>query len=183
MFSSGKYDHLQKLKGRLSSLILVSILAFNVCGYYIYFNLAQDNIRREIRARIREGSKEKDLTVIEISGDSANEIRWIKPNKEFTYQGNMYDVVKIKQRNGRKAYYCINDTKENKLIADFSRKCESNQKARKLVSSFSQNYVFQPESLFHINETSNHDFTILSFDIRSKIKEVCVPPPKYSFPA
>ena len=95
----------------------------------------------------------------------------------------MFDVVKIKISDNKKIYYCINDVKEKKLIARFSKCNESNQKARKLLVNFQYIYVIQPESYFHINETSNHDYCIKSFDALSNIEEVTIPPPKSVFQA
>jgi hypothetical protein len=91
--------------------------------------------------------------------------------------------VKIKISDNKKFFYCIDDIKENKLIAGFSKINESSQKARKLLGNFQYIYVIQPESFFHINETSNHDYCIKSFDTKSNIEEVTIPPPKFTFPA
>jgi hypothetical protein len=176
-----KYHSHFSLRGNLTSLLLVIILLFNVCGYFILFNVVQKNIRREIRVRIREGTRESELTLIEVSGFNDPEIKWIEPDKEFTYHGNMYDVVKIARKGGKQLYYCIDDVKEKELIVDFQKKHESNQKARKLLSNITTVFTLPISSPFHINEASEQAFCVSYFDIKSKIREVADPPPKAVF--
>ncbi len=176
-----KYNQQNKLKGKSASLVLVLILLFNVSGYNIWFNIAQDKIQKEIKAQIKAGLRDEALTLIRMTGEIAPEINWIRANEEFTFRGEMYDVVKMEDRDGNKLIYCLNDVKEKKLIADFARKNDSNHKARKLFSYFSYNFVVQPVTLNNIRDISNLYFCIRVFDIKSKIKEVAVPPPKSLF--
>lgn len=156
---------------------------FNIGGYYLWFSYVKNNIQKEIRREIRQGLSEKDLTLISMPVNDESGICWIKPGKEFTFNGKMYDVVKITINNNRKFYYCIDDVKEKNLIAGFSKIPESNQKARKLLASFHYVYVIQPESFFHIIETANLNYYMKSFDTASTVKEVTIPPPKPVFQA
>jgi len=165
------------------SVILLFFFLFNMGGYYLWFNYLKNNIQKEIRREIRKGLSEKDLTLITVPVNDESGICWIKPAKEFTYRGEMYDVVKIKISDNKKFIYCINDIREKKLIADFSKTNESSQKARKLLGNFQYIFVIQPESFFHINEPSNHDFRIKSFGTATAIREVTIPPPKFALPA
>jgi hypothetical protein len=156
---------------------------FNVMGYYLCFSYVKNNIQKEVSREIEQGLPDKDLTLITIPVDDESGIRWIKPGKEFTFRGEMYDVVKIKISNNKKYLYCVNDIKEKKLITEFSRINSASQKAKKLLANFHYIYVIQPESLFHIIETSNLDYCIKSFDTASAINEVTIPPPKFIFQA
>ncbi len=118
------------------SVILLFFFLFNIGGYYLWFNYVKNNIQKEIRQEIRRGLSEKVLTLITVPVNDETGICWIKPGKEFTYRGKMYDVVKTSIFNNKKFYYCINDVKEKKLNHDFSKNTESNQKARKLLGNF-----------------------------------------------
>ena len=173
---------LSNLRKCLSTILLLFFL-FNIGGYYLWFSFVKSSIQKEIRREIRQGLAEKDLTLIIVPVNDESGICWIKAGKEFTFRGEMFDVVKIKISDNKKIYYCINDVKEKKLIARFSKCNESNQKARKLLVNFQYIYVIQPESYFHINETSNHDFGIKSFEAASIFEEVTIPPPKSIFRA
>lgn len=167
------------LRKYLSAIILMFFL-FNIVGYYLWFSYVKNNIQKEIRQEIRKGLEDKDLTLITIPIDDESGLCWIKPGKEFTYHGEMFDVVKIKISNNKKYIYCINDTKEKKLIADFSKNNESSgPKARKSPANFHYIFVIQSESLHLILEFSNLNYCIKSFDIASAIKEITIPPPKF----
>jgi hypothetical protein len=173
-----KQNHLRVFKGKIISLLLLTIMLFSVCGYFVLFNLAQNQIQREIKSRIRHGLIDSELTIIEVTVQNATEIRWIKPGKEFTYRGNMYDVVTVTEKNGKTLLKCINDIREKKLIRDFAKNAESSQKARKLINNISLTYIFQEEFYHNINETSNHEYYTRPNDLASKIIEIADPPPK-----
>jgi hypothetical protein len=182
MINTCKYQPLQFHK-KLVSLLLVLMVLFNVCGYYLWFNLAQNNIRNEIKAQIRSGIQEKDLAIIEINKNNPSELKWLKAGKEFIYHGEMYDVVKSISTPDGNVYYCIHDVKEKKLISEFARKNDSTHKARRILAGININFTFQTGNPFHILENSNHEFFIPVFEILSKIKEVADPPPKGFLPA
>jgi len=98
------------------SLILI-LLTSN--GYYLYFKYLEHNIKHQIKQEIRKGLNEKDLSLIIVTFKNEDKIIWTEKNKEFKYNGAMYDVVKSKIKNGKKYYYCINDKKENRLVTSF----------------------------------------------------------------
>jgi hypothetical protein len=177
-----KSSGLKKL-GKTISLLLIIVLFFNISGHYIYFNVLQNNIRHEIKTRIRHGLHESELTIIEITAQNQTELTWIKPQKEFTYRGDMYDVVKVIEKNGTRYFHCINDTKENKLIREFAKRAESSQKARRLLSNISLTYIFQEEFYDNIIETSDHEYYTQPFNLTSKIKDTSDPPPKLFLPS
>lgn len=170
------------LRKYLSAIVLMFFL-FNIVGYYIWFSYAKLNIQKEVQEEISQGLAEKDLTLITVPLIDESGICWIKPGKEFTYRGEMYDVVKVRTSNDKKFIYCINDIREKKLITDFSRNNESNPKTRKLLSSFQYIYIPGQDAWFHILESFNNHFGIRSFAIFSTVREVTIPPPKDSLPA
>ncbi|NPA44194.1 MAG: hypothetical protein GXO49_01535, partial [Chlorobi bacterium] len=94
------------------SLILLIVILLVSNGYYLYFKYLQNNIQKEMKQVVKSGLSEKDFSVIVVSEENEKEIIWIKKNKEFRYKGFMYDIVKTKQLNNKKYYYCINDIKE-----------------------------------------------------------------------
>ncbi len=112
--------------------ILLIIILFISNGYHLYFKYLQKNIQYEIKQEIKNGLSEKDFKIIVVSADNAKEIIWIKKNKEFRFKGFMYDIVKTKQLNNKKYYYCINDIKEKNLIANYIR---NNRRRNKKIFS------------------------------------------------
>ncbi|NOX16822.1 MAG: hypothetical protein GXO87_00870 [Chlorobi bacterium] len=124
---------------KYASIILLFIFMFVSGGYQIYFKYLQYDIRQEIKREIRTGLNEMDLTLVVVSSENENKINWIKKNKEFRYKGLMYDVVRIKTKDNKKYYYCINDIKEKNLIANYVRHNKRRNKAllrlRKVLSN------------------------------------------------
>jgi hypothetical protein len=169
--------------GKSTSFLLIIILLFNVCGYFILFDVLQEKNHRDIKARINQGIREKELTVIELNSINVSEIKWIEANKEFTWQGNMYDVVKFDIRNGTRCIYCINDTRERKLVREFEDQNDQAQKTRKLLTNFSLVFLPHPSPIPFILESSDQDFCINQSIITTKIREIADPPPKFSIPA
>jgi hypothetical protein len=161
----------------LSAIVLMFFL-FNIVGYYLWFHYVKYSIQNEVRQEIREGMADKDLTLITVPLNDESGICWIKAGKEFTFRGEMFDVVKIKISNDKKYLYCINDSKEKKLISDFSKNHESDQKAKKLLSSFSYIYILQQGAFLNILVSSDHNFYIKSYNTASVVSEVNSPPPK-----
>jgi hypothetical protein len=165
------------------SLIMMMFFLFNIVGYYLWFSYLKITIQKEVQEEISRGLDEKDLTLITVPEGDQSGICWIKPGKEFTYRGEMYDVVKIRTYDKKKFIYCINDTREKKLITDFSKNNESVPKARKILSSFQYIYFPGQSNWFHIMEPFNNDYCMRSFPTISAVREVSIPPPKFLFTA
>ena len=53
-------------------------------------------------------------------------IKWEEEGKEFSLMGAMYDVVKIKNENGKDYLLCISDAKEDEILATFASVVKNN---------------------------------------------------------
>lgn len=165
--------------GNISSFFLIIILFFNIFGYQVYFTMLQNSVRKEIKSRIREGINESELTIIVISDNNRNELTWIKPLKEFSFHGNLYDVIRVSDKEGKIIYSCIKDTKESKLLKDFASKSETGNKARKLLSNISLNFIPENSSFLLFNNSTANIYKPSSFILVSKSIETSDPPPKH----
>lgn len=105
---------------KLLAFILIAIFLYNQMGYFIAFKIKQYEVRREIKARIKSSVPQSELTVIRIESGKENKLQWIKENKEFRYNGNMYDVVRKEMAAGAVIYHCINDVQEKQLFNDLN---------------------------------------------------------------
>jgi hypothetical protein len=162
---------------------MLMFFLFNIVGYYLLFSYLKISIQKEVQEEISRGLDEKDLTLITVREGDQSDICWIKPGKEFTYRGEMYDVVKIRVCNEKKFIYCLNDTREKKLITDFSKNNESMPRARKILSSYQYVYFLGQSNWFHVMEPSSNDYCMRSFPTISAAVEVSIPPPKLNFVA
>ncbi|PKP23650.1 MAG: hypothetical protein CVU06_07175 [Bacteroidetes bacterium HGW-Bacteroidetes-22] len=106
---------------KIISIILISCFLFNICSYQVLFTALQNHIQREIRQKIREGLADDDLTLVMVPEGKKSEIVWLKQDKEFELNGEMYDVVKTKVIDQKRYYYCVCDIKEKQLIANYNK--------------------------------------------------------------
>lgn len=126
------------------------------------------------------------MTIITQTAENFDELVWIKPKKEFTYKGTMYDVVrKTIEDNGDITYHCINDTQETTLFVNLDNLVKKNMDSRNggkdplknLLNSlfFSSTKIdFDPELI-----NQNHEkFSAYSFNYTSPELAISGPPPK-----
>ncbi|MEO6220819.1 MAG: hypothetical protein ABIO81_10355 [Ginsengibacter sp.] len=59
------------------------------------------------------------------------QIYWEEEGKEFSFKGEMYDVVKIKIINDEVVLYCIHDKKEKMLIDNYNLITKNNSSSEK----------------------------------------------------
>ncbi|MBA3683327.1 MAG: hypothetical protein H0W73_19500 [Bacteroidetes bacterium] len=169
------------------SIILLTIFLFNLCGYLIFFKAAQFKVRKEIKALLKKKVPEKDLHIISFSLKNIKNIEWEKKDKEFRYNGTMYDVVKWRKDKDSIFYYCINDHQETQLFAHLdelinkqidNEKSPNGRAAKNLLKKFSvfkyisaENFAFVTT---HNSETGSFIYSIYCFPV---VMEIPTPPP------
>lgn len=161
------------------SILLTFIFLFNIAGYYLWFAVQQKKIKEDVEQQIRKGLSSEDLSVVIVPLNGQNQLKWIKPAKEFRLNGEMYDVVRSKTNGQNKYYYCIIDNKEKKLIANFHRTHTSKKEADKRNKN-TLNDRFIPKNYFIINTNYpvNIDYQQLTIALVSNILKIPSPPPK-----
>ena len=55
------------------------------------------------------------LTCIIANPENLTKIEWERADKEFSFEGNLYDIVSIEVVSGITHYYCLNDQAETQL--------------------------------------------------------------------
>ncbi len=156
-------------------------MLFSGNGYFLYFKYLQSNIRLNVTSEIKKGMKEKDLSLVVVTPNNENEIEWTKENKEFKYKGFLYDVVTVKEMDGKRYYYCYNDIKEQELIANFSRLNRRRNKTLLRIKKESGNkYVVEKRKINLQREIFNLNFPEYNFRYTSIIADIQSPPPKFN---
>jgi hypothetical protein len=136
------------LMRKLAVLALLALFLFNIGGYFLWFRISQQVNYSQVRREIRAGLDDRFLDVIRVPADGVKNITWTKPDKEFSFRGEMYDVVKSKTEPGAVVYYCLKDTTEKALIARFSRKAHEEQQRTKMLKKIPLlSFIFQPDTL------------------------------------
>ena len=77
---------------------------------------SQYELKEKMKHAALQQLKNADLTIISLT-DNTNKIYWEDDDeKEFSFNGQMYDLVRTDTLNGRIILYCFNDEKEQQLI-------------------------------------------------------------------
>jgi len=159
---------------------LLAILFTSQVGYYFIYTVHQfflkEEIERELLAHIPESSLE--VFVAEELGDK---IVWEEENKEFSIEGILYDVARIKKTEGKTFLYCINDKSEKQLLdglakavnANHGNKQEKNNIKSLLVDLVCMNN--EEQSTFLSIPSIYSRFNVI---LVSSFEEINIPPPK-----
>ncbi|MEI6312005.1 MAG: hypothetical protein WCP57_07090 [Bacteroidota bacterium] len=135
---------------------------------------------------LRGTVQEKELTAIKISPKDLSLLHWNEED-EFEYQGKMYDLVYKKQSNDSSIiYYCIDDKKEETLIANLDELVENqmknnhptNQMLRKIFELLSIIDFKTKEEKFIAYKPKNSFLSKQVFNYNSPLIFVESPPPQ-----
>ena len=101
---------------RLGAIGLLILVLSGTALNHVYFNVRRTQIHTEIKQQIKKNIPIEDLHVIRFSENDTPQ--WMKDQKEFKFQGHLYDIVRSTEAdNGDKVYYCIDDIQEKSLFA------------------------------------------------------------------
>jgi hypothetical protein len=119
-------------------------------GYFFAFKLEQyfNHLAIEKKITNRHNNIRQDVLVFTIGNESG--LKWIRKQKEFIYQGQMYDIVSTKISGKHVFYYCINDSKEKKIKTDFENKNRANNRANEITRKVIQSYFILPSPSFTV---------------------------------
>lgn len=169
---------------KLASILLILVFALGICGYYPVFRILQYRVRQEVKLRIKKKVPEDQLHTI--SPESDNELEWLRPDKEFRYKGDLYDIVRTETREGKIIYHCINDKEEKALFATLDElvKKEMDDKsspqgntAKNLLKVFFNLYHEVPTSPTAHFQSEPITFQYL-FPYTAPVKDLSTPPPE-----
>jgi hypothetical protein len=101
------------------AFILITLFLFNTFGYYIVFNYTRHIVRSEMRSLAKAGYFKESGITLKIANPLLDPgFRRINRN-EFAYHGMLYDIISESVSGNIVTFKCINDRKEEKLIAQF----------------------------------------------------------------
>lgn len=88
------------------------------------FIISRDLIRKDVKIIISK-MEGKHLVKIDLNSVSINEISY-KEKDEISYKGNLYDIVKVENNNGKVCLVCYLDKKETILNTTFKNSNDEN---------------------------------------------------------
>jgi hypothetical protein len=164
---------------KLTQILIAVLFLFNSCGYiFAYFQL-ESIFKQEAVYKINKGYLPQEVTVID--DPSAIEI---PDDNEIIYQGMLYDIIKLENRNGKRIYYCLKDDKEstlNNLLNDYlenNSDKSSNSPIKNILSSLFSDILIPSSGsiVLHPVFTEYSGFELISYKLT--YKKVFTPPPQ-----
>ena len=93
----------------LLSLVLPTLAAF------LFLEVRKEVLRERVQQNLLSETSEEKLSILTFSAAEVNsELVW-KDRKEFSFKGEMYDVVRTEKSGDTIRYYCWHDVKETEL--------------------------------------------------------------------
>jgi hypothetical protein len=167
---------------KLLSIVLLAVMFFTGSGYYLYFRILQNHIKKEIKKRILSGIADDGFELLILNADELASLKWIEKNKEFEYKGQMYDVVGFELKNGKYFYNCINDRKEKALINSYLRTNRRRRNLQKKIKRIlTSEYLPGASGCGNIFPDVKQKFKPYLINYIPVFKDAALPPPKSPF--
>ena len=172
---------------RLISMGLLIVFTFYLSCYFVAFGVMRFSIRMEAKQRMKKSFRNNEMILFTPNQMSNNGFRWTEQGKEFSYQNEMYDVVKITKDRGEVQYYCITDNKESRLLDGFVQLVEnnhskhnaSNHPASKLIEILFHQHFLISETDSNFPEFASSKISLYKFtSFESQGIDVLTPPPE-----
>jgi len=93
----------------LLSLVLPTLAAL------VFLEARKEILRKQVQQNLLSEISEEKLSVLTFSASASNSDLIWKDHKEFSYKGEMYDVVRTEKSGGKIRYYCWHDVEETEL--------------------------------------------------------------------
>jgi hypothetical protein len=173
------------LKKKVAILFLLMLFVSQI-GYYFIYLFQQHEIKEAVKEQLLKTIP--DELLVAINADANKDIiEWEEEGREFSMNGDMYDVARTKTVNGATILYCMSDTKEDQLLDDLAKSVRSandntaNGKDTRHTVKFQLVDFVAPitEKITIIsNRPALQKYAGYDVAILSSIKEVDIPPPK-----
>lgn len=160
--------------------MLLTIIFMNQVGYYFVYTFHQHIIKEEIEKELLTHLPDSSLELV-IAEDWNNKLEWKEKGKEFSLNGEMYDVARIEIKDGKTHLYCINDKKEKELLDNLVKTVNKNHDNKKegntIKPVLTDMLIVTPiEPVKTFSDSS--PYGSLRVSPVSSFKEIKIPPPK-----
>lgn len=173
-----------RLRKTITAAIFFLALFISQAGYFFIYSIQQHYYKEQAENKLMAGIPDEMLTAIDVSVDG-KDMQWREEGREFYLQGELYDVAKIKNVNGKELIYCFNDRDESKVLQQLNKVVRSGNDQNSDSKNSKQTIKFQFSDLIiaakkNIPSDCNPASNYLTFNdnIVSTSIEVKGPPPK-----
>jgi len=172
------------------SIILTALFIYSSIGYLVLYFPARTVIKYFVQKSLQDNEIEKDrlcTLVFNINELKANkyDFIWEKPDKEFRFEGKMYDIENIEFKGDRIIYTCFYDHKENILeeffalqFSDHKKDKTQNYFQRLVLAGIYSEEINNLNTNFDNQTVSNIPLQTTDAGLLNYISEVPNPPPR-----
>lgn len=100
---------------------MLTLFCYLITAPYVCFKIQRFAARKEVKTAIKLGVPVEKQIKFSFTYKQANQLKWTKPEKEFMFNNEMYDVIRYKAGSDSIHYVCIHDVKESNLFKNLSR--------------------------------------------------------------
>lgn len=129
---------------KVFTILTLLIFIYSQVGFYIVIRNTLQSWKRSVKEDIFREIGDEQLTIISFT-ENKSKIHWEDDDqKEFVFNGEMYDIVKVVEKHGSTYLYCLIDKQEKKLIAEHNAVAKNHAHGKR-TASVSFITLFNPE--------------------------------------
>jgi len=100
---------------RIFSVLILLIAAWQIVGFFTYFEWEHYHIRKDIKRALKHSVPENQLKEFDFTNKEIKNLTWIKSH-EFKLNGRFYDIIKKTPTKNGFHFKCIDDMQETALF-------------------------------------------------------------------
>lgn len=173
------------------SIFILALMAFNMAGVYPTLLGMRRAIRRSVKHRLMASIPKSELSTLKFKTHNGSvtdtEFALVKAD-EFSYMGEMYDIMEADTLGETITFRCYADKKETSIVALLKQKIKldiensaANKKAGQVIAKAMNSFYLPPSGA--LTAFFDQDGTNLNYYSENKKLLVCLPvdtpPPKY----
>jgi hypothetical protein len=160
---------------KTTGLVLAFIFILYLGGMELLYSLRINAAKNQSESLIEKHKVPLDNTVdFSFTSEQYNTLNWSERNKEFTYNGQHYDIVSIAFYTDEIKITCYDDSKETSLINEFtgfvkrmfSQSAKTNNTgndiANKICKEYLPNENLNPRFFFYVITTINANCVLVN---------------------
>lgn len=114
---------------KLLVLFFLLLTFLKIGGFVAVLGIMREVVRKQVFQKIKNEVAIKDTKCIVGTTENLKKIKWEKENKEFWFDDELYDIIRIEEKQGKKYYYCLSDKNEQHIIATMDNLIISNNRS------------------------------------------------------
>lgn len=164
-------------------IFIVFLLFFSQIGYRFIFLIQQHQLKEAAEERLFNTLNDSQFELIDAA---SNGLEWEEEDKEFSLNGQMYDVAKKEVVNGKTILYCLNDKKEEELLNNLTKTIkDSTDNSSGKDGKHNLKFQFADFTILTASTLTDQSFAINEYpeftaSIYKVVKKVITPPPNHN---